>query len=178
MKFPASLIILSSLVSAALSATVADVIADTHNIVAQTNTLDSVITSFPNTGGSLTAALSIHSGAVSLGSTIDRGTADIISAHKPVSQADGTTILSVVQTFENAIVRTLSDIVAKKATFAALPIGGIPALVLQDLINLRNSVFKFETQLIGYVPSKLVAPANKMLAPINDAFARAIAVYS
>ncbi|KAF4616657.1 hypothetical protein D9613_008347 [Agrocybe pediades] len=177
MKFQSSLIVLASLVSAALSATIADVINDAHNISTQVTTLDNAINAFPNTGGSLVNALAIHTDAVNLGAAIDKGTADVISAPKPVSEADGTTILGIVQGFEPTILNALSGIVAKKPAFQALPIGGIPALVKQDLINLNASTSKFEAQLIASAPADLVASAKAIKASVDSAFATAIAAY-
>ncbi|KAF9558589.1 hydrophobic surface binding protein [Agrocybe pediades] len=173
MKFQSSLIVLASLVSAALSATIADVINDAHNISTQVTTLDNAINAFPNTGGSLVNALAIHTDAVNLGAAIDKGTADVI----PVSEADGTTILGIVQGFEPTILNALSGIVAKKPAFQALPIGGIPALVKQDLINLNASTSKFEAQLIASAPADLVASAKAIKASVDSAFATAIAAY-
>jgi len=60
--------------------------------------------------------------------------------------------LNAVQGLEPAIISTLDDIVDKKPAFVALPIGGIPALVLQDLENLSASTVTFENALISKSP--------------------------
>ncbi|KAF9558556.1 hydrophobic surface binding protein [Agrocybe pediades] len=177
MKFQSSLIVLASLLSAALSATVANVIADVHNISSQITTFDNAINAFPNTGGSLVAALALHTDAVNLRAAIDKGTSDVVSIPRRFSQADGTTILNIVKGFEPNLLDALKAIVAKKPAFQALPIGGITALFKQDLINLNDSTSKFETQLIASVPSNLVASVKAIKATIDAGFANAIAGY-
>ncbi|KAF9558558.1 hydrophobic surface binding protein [Agrocybe pediades] len=178
MKFRSSLVVLASLVSAALSATVADVIADTRNISTQVTNLDNAANAFPNTGGSLVAALAIHTDTVNLGSAFDKGITDIISASpKPFSEADGTTLLDIVEGFEPILLDALKVLIAKKAAFQALPIGGIPALIKQDLINLNASANTFENQLIASLPTDLVAAAEAIKADLGTIFVNAIAAY-
>ncbi|KAF8157220.1 hypothetical protein B0H34DRAFT_491758 [Crassisporium funariophilum] len=168
MKFHSTLTILATLAAISLAATVTDVENDIKNISSQTTTLDNAITAFPATGGSLLNALAIHSDAVSLGSAIDKGTTDVKvcaeylfsdliikyqqAVPPPISEADGTTILNAVTAFEPTILDALNQIVVKKPAFQALPIGGIPALVKQDLINLSASTSAFEAALIAAAP--------------------------
>ncbi|PPR05308.1 hypothetical protein CVT26_011567 [Gymnopilus dilepis] len=178
MRFQATLALLASLSLSSLASTVADVEADLQNIATQTTTLDNAINAFPNTGGSLLNALAIHNDAVNLGSAIDKGTSDVNGAPKPFSEADGTTVLQAVQAIEPTILDTLTVIVQKKAAFQGLPIGGIPALVLQDLQNLNASTFKFEAALISAAPTDLIPTATTIESAINSAFATAIAAYS
>jgi hypothetical protein len=75
----------------------------------------------------------------------------------PVAEADGRSILTSVEALEPTIDSALKAIVARKAAFTALPIGGIPALVKQDLSNLSASTAAFETALINSAPVRTVS---------------------
>ncbi|KAH9478054.1 hypothetical protein JR316_0010291 [Psilocybe cubensis] len=179
MKFQSSFFVLASLLSVGLATTTADVEADIASITSQTKALDAAIIAFPNTGGSLVNALAIHTDAVNLGSAIDKGTTDVNAVTpKPVSEADGNTILAAVQALEPIIIDTVTQIVNKKPAFQALPIGGIPALVKQDLINLNASTSKFEAALIGSAPSDLIPAATAIKTAVDAALASGIAAYS
>ena len=119
----------------------------------------------------------IHSDAVELGSSIDQGTTDTnvcqIFLHctveecfemmltyliqqgvptKPFSNTDANVILLAVENIQPVILDTLTDIVAKKPAFAGLPIGGVTALILQDLQNLNASTSNLESALISATP--------------------------
>lgn len=116
----------------------------------------------------------------------------------PVDESDGQTIISAVEAFESTIVSALNTIVTEKAAFQALPIGGIPALVLQDLQTLNTDTTAFENALIASAPvspsgfswfefvitddsvlqADLVSQAQSISSSINAAFAAAIAAYS
>lgn len=56
-----------------------------------------------------------------------------------MSEADGSTILTSIQAFQPTIIDALNAIVAKQSALAALPIGGVTALVKQDLIILNGN---------------------------------------
>lgn len=157
--------------------TVAQVESDITNIATQVNALDSSIKAFPDTGGTLLSALAIHSSATSLLSTIQTATTDT-TATAAFSEGDGATILAAVEGFEPTILDALTAIVAKQPAFQALPIGGIPALVLQDLQNLNSGTTAFENALIAKSPADLLAQANDIKTSIGNAFTTAIAAYS
>jgi len=178
MKVQTVFAVLASLVTATFASTVADVLADISTIASQTSTLDKAITAFPATGGSLLNALAIHTDSTNLVTSINKGTTDVNGVPKPVSEADGASILSAVQGFEPSILDSLTQIVIKKPAFQNLPLGGIPALVKQDLINLNASTFAFEAALIASAPADLVPTATSVKAAVDAAFASAIAAYS
>ncbi|EEB98776.1 hypothetical protein MPER_01661, partial [Moniliophthora perniciosa FA553] len=101
-----------------------------------------------------------------------------VQATSPFSDADGADILSAVEAVEPIILSAFQDIVAKKPAFQALPVGGIPALVLQDLRTLDTDVAALSDALIDKSLSGLVDRANEIKATIGDAFDTAIAAYS
>ncbi|ESK86092.1 antigenic cell wall [Moniliophthora roreri MCA 2997] len=156
---------------------VATVKADIATITTQTTALNNAIQAFPDSGGSLVAALAIHNSAVTLDNTVKKTVTDV-QATSPFSDADGADILSAVETLEPIILSALQNIVAKKPAFQALPIGGIPALVLQDLRNLDTDVTALSDALIDKSPSGLLTRANEIKTTIGDAFDDAIAAYS
>ncbi|KAK0195399.1 hydrophobic surface binding protein [Armillaria mellea] len=166
--------------------TVAQVESDIANIATQVTALDNSIKAFPDTGGSLLSALAIHSSATSLISAIQTATTDT-TATAAFSEGDGATILAAVEAFEPDILDALTAIVEKRPafqgslihqSFRTLPIGGIPALVLQDLQNLNSGTTAFENALIANSPADLLAQANDIKTSIGDAFITAIAAYS
>ncbi|RDB17435.1 hypothetical protein Hypma_001618 [Hypsizygus marmoreus] len=179
MRFTSMFFLLAFIVVSGFSATIADVKADINTIAAQTTTLDNSITAFPLTGGTLIQALAVHNNAVTLGSSINKGTTDVqATTPTPFSDADGAAVLALVEAFEPTIESALTGIVGKKAAFQALPIGGIPALVKQDLSNLGASTTAFENALIAAAPASVVADATALKARVNAAFAAAIAAYA
>ncbi|KAK6993010.1 hypothetical protein R3P38DRAFT_3427744 [Favolaschia claudopus] len=72
-------------------------------------------------------------------------------------------------TIEPVVLDALAEITAKKADFGALPItsSGLPALILQDLQNLKGDTDAFSRALIVNTPTN-----------IDAGFASAIAAYS
>ncbi|KAJ7106663.1 hydrophobic surface binding protein A-domain-containing protein [Mycena epipterygia] len=156
--------------------TVAQVEADIASISTQVTTLDNAINAFSNTGGSLTAALAIHTDATNLEGTLNKGTTDV-AATGTVDEADATTILNSVVAIEPVILNALQGIAAKEPAFAALPIGGIPALILADLQTLKTNTTSFATALINAAPADLKAEATAISNNITAAFNTAIAAY-
>ncbi|GLB38902.1 putative hydrophobic surface binding protein [Lyophyllum shimeji] len=174
-----SLFVLASLAVSSFASTVADVQADIADISSKTTALDNSINAFANPGGTLTQALTIHNNAVALGSSLDHGTTDANAvAPLPISEADGRSILTNLEALEPTIDDALDGIIARKDAFVALPLGGIPALVKQDLTNLNASTSAFEAALIVNAPADLVAEATALKSRIDAKFASAIAAYA
>ncbi|KAK7061392.1 hydrophobic surface binding protein [Favolaschia claudopus] len=155
----------------------ATVEADVAKISAQVTTLDNAIVAFPQTGGSLVNALAIHTDATNLITTLNGAVVDV-AATPQLSEDDGRTILSAVEAIEPTILDALTQIVVKKPAFQALPIGGLPALILQDLKNLKAATSSFANGLITIAPADLVDEATQLAQDITNAFDPAIAAYS
>ncbi|KAJ7488294.1 hydrophobic surface binding protein [Mycena latifolia] len=156
---------------------VATVKVDVAKITTQVTTLDNAIEAYPLTGGTLLAALTIHTDATTLITTLNTATADV-TANGALGETDGRTILNSVEAIEPIILDALTDIVVKKPAFAALPIGGLPALILQDLQNLKVATSAFASALVANAPADLVAEATTVETTITSAFDPAIAAYS
>ncbi|KAG5649748.1 hypothetical protein H0H81_002204 [Sphagnurus paluster] len=180
MRFSVSAVfVLASLVASSLATTVADVQADIALISSRLSTLDKSIAAFTLPGGTLAQALAVHNNAVSLGTAIDKGTTDTKAVTPtPLADADGRAILDAFESLEPTINSALNGIIARKAAFTALPIGGIPALVKQDLANLSGSTAALEAALISSTPEGLVDEATALKTRIDSAFAVAIAAYA
>ncbi|KAF9041550.1 hydrophobic surface binding protein A-domain-containing protein [Panaeolus papilionaceus] len=176
MKFSAAFVVLSSIL-AALATTPAQIISDIQGITTQTQTLDTNIKAITTTN--IVGALAVHTAAGNLVTSINSATTDTKAVTpNPVSETDGASILSAVQTLEPIIIGALNDLVAKKATIAAIPINGLTALVLQDLKNLQTATTAFENALLGTAPSDIKTKAAPIVTAINSAFTSSIATFS
>ncbi|KDQ22163.1 hypothetical protein PLEOSDRAFT_1079640 [Pleurotus ostreatus PC15] len=173
--------LVGSAVSSPTKRTVAQVESDIASISTQVTTLDNDITAFPNTGGSLLNALAIHTASTNLISTIGTTTSDVQSTGA-FSEADGQTILNSFLAIEPVIDHALTQVCFSlnptKAAFQALPIGGIPALVKQDLGQLNSATTALANGLIASAPADLVAPSTSLRDRLVAAFAPAIAAYA
>ncbi|KAJ3741468.1 hydrophobic surface binding protein [Lentinula detonsa] len=178
----ASFAILLTFVTACLAAIpmkrdVGTVEQDITNIASQVTALDSAINAFPTAGGSLLSALAIHAEATGLASALGTAATDV-AATAPFSDADATTILASVEAFEPTILDALTGIVAKKPAFDALPLGGVSALVAEDLVTLSTNTKDFENALIADTPANLLAQATPITSTIDAALATASAAYA
>ncbi|KAJ7578981.1 hydrophobic surface binding protein [Mycena floridula] len=158
--------------------TPAQVEADLDNMTTQVSNLDTAITGFPASG--LAGALTIHTDIGNLNTAIQQATTDTM-ATPPFSEADGNLILTKEKKFLSILVDVMNQLVSKKTSFQgqkALPLGGVPALVLQDLQSLSPNVCALEKAIIAKLPADLVAEMNVIKNSVSSSFATAIAAYS
>jgi len=155
---------------------VSQVESDIASISTQVTSLDNAINAFPDTGGSLTAALAINTAATSLTSTIKNATTDVQALTPPVDESDADTIFSAVQAFVPTIVDALTAIIAKKPSFDSLIVAD--SLVSTDLANLNSSTSAFEAALVAAAPADLQSNASAIIATLDAAFTKAIAAYA
>ncbi|KAF7350153.1 Hydrophobic surface binding protein [Mycena venus] len=165
----------------------ATVEADIAKISSQVTTLDNAIEAYPPHRWNSCQCSgmpfcddchAIHTDATNLITTLNGAVTDVTVATPQLSEADGRTILTSVEAIEPVILDALTDIVVKKPAFAALPIGGIPALILQDLEKLKTATVAFSSGLITIAPPDLVDEATDLSNNITAAFDPAIAAYS
>ncbi|KAF9041551.1 hydrophobic surface binding protein A-domain-containing protein [Panaeolus papilionaceus] len=178
MKLSAAFVVLSSAL-VAIATTPATILSDIQGITTQTQTLDTSIKAITTTN--IAGALAVHTAAGNLVTSINSATADSnlqAVTPKPVSEADGTSILNAVKALQPVITTTLSDLVAKNATIAAIPITGLSALVLQLLKNLNTATGAFETSLLASAPSDIQTAAAPVISAINSAMSSAIDAFS
>jgi hypothetical protein len=76
----------------------------------------------------------------------------LFQAIAPVSEADGETIIEILDSIQPSILNALSDIIPKRNAFDSLPLGGVSALIKQDLGQLCPALESMENALIVVVP--------------------------
>ncbi|KXN93148.1 hypothetical protein AN958_00072 [Leucoagaricus sp. SymC.cos] len=96
----------------------------------------------------------------------------------PVSVDDANDILAAIQDLQTNINSALTNVVAKKPAFDALPVGGVSDLVRQDLSDLNTSNTALEDALITNTPAEVLDEAQETRDEIDAAFADAIAAYA
>jgi len=159
--------------------TVAAVEADIANIASQVSALDTSLNALSDSNPDLQAALNINTASGALDTALKTAVTDVnsdLAANGPPSVADANTIISAVLAFEPTILDALKVIVAKKPTFAKLPIDVTP-LVLGDLTSLYGDTQLFEAALLSAAPAALCATGTSLASSINIAFSTAIVAY-
>ncbi|KAF9255817.1 hypothetical protein L218DRAFT_991689 [Marasmius fiardii PR-910] len=146
---------------------VAKIKANIATILSEITVLDSIIVAFPSTGGSPTATLTIHSLSGTLYTSFKQATTDTTNT-PPFNEVEAQNTFASAPSNESAI----------KTAFHNLPIGGIAALILQDLRHLHlDSLALFDAK-IARCPVDLLQKCNKIRLTIGPAFATAITAYS
>ncbi|KAF5348796.1 hypothetical protein D9756_009787 [Leucocoprinus leucothites] len=171
-------LVFASLLPYAYASTIPDILNDLAALKTTLVTLDNDINSFPDSGGSLAAALAINDDATAVRDAIDATTPDAVNVDLPVSVDDANTVLAAIQDLQTNIDSSLTGIVEKKPAFDALPVGGISALVAQDLSDINTSNLALEDALIAATPPEVLDAAEETRGEIDSAFATAIAAYS
>ncbi|EJD50706.1 hydrophobic surface binding protein [Auricularia subglabra TFB-10046 SS5] len=182
MRFSRAVVTVLAVAAPALAAVIgarsaAEIVADIDVLTTRVTKLDNDVTAFPNTGGSLVAALGIHTDSVNVDNALKQATTSTL-ATGPLTEEEGSTILGQFQVLEPIIIHALDGVVEKKAAFAALPIGGIPALVKQDISTLSTDTKAFENAILAIAPASHLADAQAIIDSIDAGFARAIAAYA
>ncbi|KAJ6454218.1 hydrophobic surface binding protein [Mycena sanguinolenta] len=136
---------------------------DLATLLNEATALDDAVEAFPATGGTLPAALNIHSDATTL-------------TCGPLSEAECQIILSDMANIEVVILDALKNLIAKKPALGTLP--SFVSLILADLENLENVIVEFIKDLIGICPSDLSADATHLSQNFTMGFDSAIATFS
>ncbi|KAF5326736.1 hypothetical protein D9619_004688 [Psilocybe cf. subviscida] len=130
--------------------TVATVLGDINTICSDASALNTAIVAFPNTGGSLVGALTIHTYAVNVDTAIRTTETDIKALTPlPISEADSEAICNALLACIGPILETaFHNFVSKPpSAFTALPVGGLPALIKSDLTNVVTDLDALEDAL-------------------------------
>lgn len=151
--------------------TVAQVEADITDIGNKVTALDNAIKSY--TGGAI-AALSIHSDAQALESSLNSATTDV-QGTTGVSEADGQAILNQVNAIVPTIQDSLKQIAAKEP---ALKSAGVASIAKSDLSTLATDSDNFANALIAAAPADLKAQGQSIKSTIDSAFATAEAAFA
>ncbi|KAF8881767.1 hypothetical protein BD779DRAFT_1473244 [Infundibulicybe gibba] len=150
--------------------TVATVENDIAQTAARLTALHDSLTAIPSTGGTLFRALTVHSASVTVTSNFTQTATDISALPTGLSESDGSIVSQEVLAMGPPLIDILTSFTTKRPSFFALPIGEIPALVLQDLLNLRMAVDLFLTALIGALPPDLRGPIEDLKERIDGGF--------
>ncbi|KAJ7624911.1 hydrophobic surface binding protein A-domain-containing protein [Roridomyces roridus] len=149
---------------------------DIANISMVASILDTQVNGFPASG--LAGALAINTDAGNLVSALNKGTTDIKATPGPLSESVGTTIVQEVEAMEPLILTAATTLVKEKPSFAALPIAGIPALILADLQAINASNGAFLDALIAILPPDLQPAIIAIERNNTPIFNAAIAAFS
>lgn len=139
----------------------------------QWTTLRNNINGYPESG--LQGAFNIHDGVQSLVAITDDATADIKAAGS-FSEADGTTILTDLESLASTFLGALSAIGDQAHAWANLR--GGQAVILSDLQSLNSSFIGFVNALTAASPADLVPAAMSVGTQVADGLNSAIAAYS
>ncbi|KKP06471.1 hypothetical protein THAR02_01429 [Trichoderma harzianum] len=139
----------------------------------QWTTLGNNINGYPESG--LQGAFNIHDGVQSLVAITDDATADIKAAGS-FSEADGTTILTDLESLAPTFLGALSAIGDQAPAWGDLP--GGQAVILSDLHSLNASFIGFVNAMTAASPADLVPAAMSVGAQVAEGFNSAIAAYS
>ncbi|GLB38909.1 hypothetical protein LshimejAT787_0600710 [Lyophyllum shimeji] len=175
MRF-SSVFVLASLVVSGFASTAADVQKEIATICGLLGKTNSLIVAYPTKGGTLKQALEIHDSAGVVLAAVKKGTVTANGLTVTFSHAEGRAILDALKACP--VKPTLSDLVAKKLAFAALPLGGILTVFHKDLTDLGASTSDFEQVLIKWGSKDLEAEAKALAADDHNAFVAALAVYA
>ncbi|KAL7914060.1 hydrophobic surface binding protein A domain-containing protein [Trichoderma velutinum] len=139
----------------------------------QLTTLSNNINGYPASG--LQGAFNIHDNVQSLVTITNAATADIKTAGS-FSEADGTTILSDLQSLVPTFLDVLSAIGNQAPVWSHLQ--GGQAVILSDLQGLNSSFIAFFNALTAASPADLVPATTSVGTQVADGFNSAIAAYS
>jgi len=148
--------------------------ADLQLVTTDTETLDTLVTNFSNTDGTLEQAAAIHADVITLGALITKTANDVKNSGK-FNDIDGNVILGEVKTLEPVIIDSLTQITNKKTGIDRLE---VTCLALNDLKTLQSNAKALENALISAAPADLVPQATSIASAIDAAFTSAIAAYS
>ncbi|KAG6872603.1 hypothetical protein C0995_008585 [Termitomyces sp. Mi166 len=158
MQFKSFLLLASLVVSSLAQATVATVQDDINNKIAPAvSNLNTTVNAFP----------------ILLGGTVDQA----LSLASQVSDGDGIKIISDLQNLESILLKSLTDLVARKPSLEVSLPGDVPALIKQDLTAMRTSMTNFTEALITHVPLSVRSAALSMQANVDAVWAGVSLLY-
>ncbi|KAJ7795272.1 hydrophobic surface binding protein [Mycena olivaceomarginata] len=144
-------------------------------LTGQVMALDNAAQAFPLSGGTLAEAMTVHTSAVNVISTLTNAASDE-QAVDTFSETEGQAILAALEGFEPNILDFLQNTVVKKPAFALFP--GVTALILQDLNNYLTAGIAFGSTLFNKAPADLDARVAQFRTTTVSAFEVAIDAYS
>ncbi|KXN82048.1 hypothetical protein AN958_03266 [Leucoagaricus sp. SymC.cos] len=147
-------------------ATIEDVLGDMKEMKAHGLALQDLVKEFPETGGTMIKALTIHNDTAKLQFLVDKTAQDVKNVLLPISVEDGKKVLDATDDIKPLLAEAMKLIVEKKPAFENLHIGGILSIVRLDLTMLHDSV------------PNLSEIAKEIKTQIGAIFEEVIAAYS
>ncbi|KAF5328081.1 hypothetical protein D9619_013645 [Psilocybe cf. subviscida] len=179
MKFTSVFAMIGACVVAAHAATVATLLNDIAVIGSGASKIDALVQAYPEKNGTVAGAQDIHNAAAALVTPIKNATANARTiAPIPVSDADATSIVAALNRIRPPIRRHLPRLTFLLPTFAALPVKGVPTIILQDLITLNQSTAAFRASVNAIVPKSFLNQTEDFFKAVASDFNATIAAYS
>ncbi|KAG6875293.1 hypothetical protein C0993_009914 [Termitomyces sp. T159_Od127] len=186
MQFKRLLILASLVITSYAQTSVAQKVEDDINnkIAPALDILLSSIDAFPISNGTVIQALTIHTNAIDLNTTLVDTTNDMNVEACEFITSDAQTILCDLKALLPKIQQSLTDIVARKAAFQALPLGDIPGVIKDDLNLLSQDTETLASSFTNCAPEidveqPDVLPGIKdLFSEVKDAFGPAIAAFA
>jgi len=142
-----ALLALSSL--PVISATAAEIVVDLQDL---TNKWEAVSDALAVSSVTLAAALTAHKDLGLVGTATNTATTAVVNTG-PFSVADGLEILPVFQNLCSTVVSAAtSKLISDKPALEALPLGGVPALLVQDLTTINTATDNLAGDLVANAP--------------------------
>ncbi|KAG9310357.1 hydrophobic surface binding protein A-domain-containing protein [Chiua virens] len=144
---------------------------DLKKMNVQCLSLDKAIIAFPGSGGTLSQAWAIHTGAVALEGSTTNATLDVKDSG-PFTETQWNAIIQYTKgTFTPNVLKSLDDISAKSEGLTYVHANGIAS---DDLQNLQVAANAFWNAMIANAPAGQQGDAKGMLDEINTALESAI----
>ncbi|KAJ7767629.1 hydrophobic surface binding protein A-domain-containing protein [Mycena metata] len=149
---------------------------DISTVAAEISSLDTQVTAFPATGGSLLQVLATHTAITNLEGGITTATTDLVAAG-PLDEVNATAIVTALQDLVPVFLDALNKLSIKEPSVAAASSAG-KALFLSDLKNLKAATDLFLEDLAAAVPPDLQEEVREIQEELDGGFGTAITAYS
>ncbi|KAJ7758003.1 hydrophobic surface binding protein A-domain-containing protein [Mycena metata] len=141
---------------------------DINTIATELSALDTQITAFPATGGSLVRVLAIHTVITNLEGGITTATTDLL-ATGPLGEVDVTAIVTMLQDLVPVFLDALNQFSIKEPSGTAV-FSADKALFLSDLKNLKAVTDLFLEDLTAAVPPDLQEEVREIQEELRDCY--------
>ncbi|KAF8065089.1 hypothetical protein FPV67DRAFT_1671375 [Lyophyllum atratum] len=172
---------LASFAVSGFAASITDVLPGIALLTSLATALNDAIIAFPNTGGTLFQALSLHTATTTLAAAIDTTTAAV---PKALTESDARSILDAIEGLTPTIIAILDNITARRDTVMALPFSfpmigmGAAALVKKDVTSVSASTAALENALLSASPETIRQEGSELKDLIDAAFANTIDMFA
>jgi len=143
-------------------------------ITTDTQNLDTAVTDFSVTDGTLDQVLAIQNDVTTLDNSLTKTTTDVQNSNN-FTEVDANNVLGNLQTLEPVLLDTLTQFVNKKPGFDRL---NSSSNILNYLTIFRNNHLNLELALINVIPVDSLPQFTPIINTVNAAIDSAVAAYS